>query len=146
MYSKAIIPIKIYIILKRSKEIVQQKDCFLKIVMQVIKRTFTYFIMFYEFSFNFIQLLRKKLFMWKEILINKTIVKQFYSLRRKSLVAYLKFANHCVKLSNKRGMKVMISNFFYTLGYFNKHNWYNEIKSFDLTDNNVIETWAQMIS
>lgn len=40
----------------------------------------------------------------------------------------------------------MISNFFYTLGYFNKHNWYNEIKSFDLTDNNVIETWAQMIS
>lgn len=114
--------------------------------MQVIKRTFTYFIMFYEFSFNFIQLLRKKLFMWKEILINKTIVKQFYSLRRKSLVAYFKFANHCVKLSNKRGMKVMISNFFYTLGYFNKHNWYNEIKSFDLTDNNVIETWAQMIS
>lgn len=36
-------------ILKRSKEIVQQKDCFIKIVMQVIKRTFTYFIMFYEF-------------------------------------------------------------------------------------------------
>lgn len=37
----------------------------------------------------------------------------------------------------------MISNFFYTLGYFNKHNWYNEIKTFDLTDNNVIEMLFQ---
>lgn len=52
---------------------------------------------------------------------------------------YFKFVNYCVKLLNKRGMKVMILNFFYILGYFNKYNLYNEIKLFDLIDNNVIE-------
>lgn len=59
-----------------------------------------------------------------------------------SFVVYFKFVNYCVKLLNKRGMKVMILNFFYILGYFNKYNWYNEIKLFDLIDNNVIEMWV----